>query len=525
MHPAHWADLTPHKPAVIAADDGETLTYTELDLRSRRLANALRGLGLATGGHLAVLLDNTPRYFEVVWGGLLAGLHVTPISAYATPDDIAYLVADSGAEAVVAGERFTAALAGLPERLPACKAWWQLGDGDPAPGFERYDDALAAAPDEPAPADSPIGEYMFYSSGTTGRPKGVLRPLSGRTVADGTFADRFLAKVFGVGTESVFLSPAPLYHGAPLGFSMAVTSLGGTVVIQRKFDAARALRAIERYRVTHSQWVPTMFGRMLSLDEPTRTGADLSSHRVAIHAAAPCPVHVKRAILDWWGPIVHEYYNGTEDVGMAYAGPEEWLAHPGTVGRPIGSAVHICAEDGRECAVGEDGLIYFERRRGQPFRYHGDEAKTRDSRHPDDPSWATLGDIGHVDADGYLYLTDRKSFMIISGGVNIYPREIEDVLISHPAVADVGVIGVPNADFGEEVKAIVEPAAGCTAGPELAEELLDHARAHLAGPKRPRSVDFVATLPRLPTGKLAKHELRKPYWPATTEPDREDVPR
>jgi fatty-acyl-CoA synthase len=497
---------------VIAADDGETLSYAQLDRRSRRLATALRTLGLGPGAHLAVLLDNTPRYFEVVWGGLLAGLHVTPISAYATADDIAYLVGDSGAEAVVAGERFAGALAGLPARTPGCRAWWMLGE--PADDFSSYDEVLAGAADDPVPADAPIGEYMFYSSGTTGRPKGVLRPLSGRTVSEGTLADRFLAKVFGVDEESVFLSPAPLYHGAPLGFSMAVTSLGGTVVIQRRFDAAGAARAIERHRVTHSQWVPTMFGRMLALPPEVRHAHDLSSHRVAIHAAAPCPVHVKRAILDWWGPIVHEYYNGTEDVGMAYVGPEEWLAHPGTVGRPIGCAVHVCAEDGAELPVGEDGLIYFERRQGQVFRYHGDEAKTRGSRHPDHPGWATLGDIGHVDAEGYLYLTDRKSFMIISGGVNIYPREIEDVLIAHPAVADVAVIGVPNTDFGEEVKAIVEPAAGHVGGPDLAAELLAYGRANLAGPKRPRTVDFVDTLPRLPTGKLAKHELRGPYWPA-----------
>jgi long-chain acyl-CoA synthetase len=309
----------------------------------------------------------------------------------------------------------------------------------------------------------------------------------------------------------VYLSPAPIYHAAPLGFSIATTALGGTVVMMRHFDPLEALAAIERHRITHSQWVPTMFSRMLKLPEEDRNRFDLSSHKVAIHAAAPCPRPVKEAMFEWWGPIIHEYYGGSELNGLTYVGPQDWLAHPGTVGRAVLGVLHICDDDGNELPPGHPGLVYFEQEK-RPFHYHKDEQQTRSSQHPDHPNWTALGDVGYVDEEGFLYLTDRATFMIISGGVNIYPREIEDVLVMHPAVDDVAVIGVPNPDMGEEVKAIVQLVPGREGTPELADELIAFARERLTHYKCPKSVDFDPQLPRLPTGKLYKRVLRDRYW-------------
>jgi fatty-acyl-CoA synthase len=287
--------------------------------------------------------------------------------------------------------------------------------------------------------------------------------------------------------------------------------VGGTVIMMERFDALSALANIERFRVTHSQWVPTMFVRLLKLDEADRARYDLSSHRCAIHAAAPCPVEVKRQMMNWWGPIIWEYYAGTERNGSTLITPDEWLAHPGSVGRARSGVLHICAEDGAELPAGQEGLIYFEQPE-RPFEYHNAPDKTAASSHPRHPNWTALGDVGYLDGDGYLYLTDRKAFMIISGGINIYPREIEDALILHDKVADVAVFGIPHPDFGEEVKAVVQPAPGVRTDQALADELTAFARAHLAAFKIPRSIDFMAELPRLPTGKLYKRVLRDPYW-------------
>jgi fatty-acyl-CoA synthase len=320
-----------------------------------------------------------------------------------------------------------------------------------------------------------------------------------------------LLAMFGGSSESVYLSPAPLYHSAPLGFTSSVQSLGGTAVVMERFDAALALRYLDQYEITHSQWVPTMFSRILKLPDEQRTGHDWSSHQVAVHAAAPCPVEVKRQMFDLWGPIIYEYYAGTELNGFTLCTPEDWLGHPGTVGRPLLGTIHICDELGGEQPTGEPGTIYFEREE-QPFEYHNDVEKTRSTQHPEHPNWSTLGDVGYVDGEGYLYLTDRKAFMIIAGGVNIYPQEIEDCLIMHPKVADVAVIGVPNEDLGEEVKAVVQPEAGVVASAELASELTAYAAEHLARYKVPRSIDFRDELPRLPTGKLYKRLLKDEYW-------------
>jgi fatty-acyl-CoA synthase len=376
--------------------------------------------------------------------------------------------------------------------------------------FESYEQALDAYSPEPL-EEQPLGEFMLYSSGTTGRPKGIERPLSGRPVSGGLAMGVTLKGLFRADAGTVYLSPAPLYHSAPISFSTGIQSLGGTVVMMDRFDALDALRALEKYGVSHSQWVPTMFSRMLKLPEEERARFDLSAHRLAIHAAAPCPRKVKEEMFAWWGPILHEYYAGTEANGLTYVGPEDWLAHPGTVGRAVMGKIRICDEDGAELPTGEAGIVYFERDQ-VPFSYHKDPEKTRGAQHPEHPTWTALGDIGCVDDEGYLYLTDRVSFMIISGGVNIYPQEIENELIMHPKVDDVAVIGVPHAEFGEEVKAVVQLVAGVDADSALAEELIAFAREHLAPYKCPRSIDFEPELPRLPTGKLYKRLLKDRYW-------------
>jgi fatty-acyl-CoA synthase len=323
---------------------------------------------------------------------------------------------------------------------------------------------------------------------------------------------------YGFDAHTVYLSPAPLYHTAPLGYGLETQFGGGTVVFMEKFEPLDALRAIERYRVTHSQWVPTMLIRLLKLDPAVRNAFDLSSHRVAIHAAAPCPQEIKRQMIDWWGPIIEEYYSSTEGNGVTTLNTEEWLAHPGSVGRALLGIIHICDDEGNELPVGESGLVYFERDQ-LPFHYHNDPDKTRAAQHPRHPAWTAVGDIGRVDSDGYLYLTDRKAFMIISGGVNIYPQAIEDALAVHPDVHDAAVIGVPDAEMGEQVKAIVEPAPGVAPSEALAERLLDYLRTRVARYMVPRSIDFIDAMPRLPTGKLYKQALRERYGvPATRSP-------
>ncbi|MCZ4519459.1 AMP-binding protein [Rhodococcus ruber] len=490
------------------ADPEESLTYAELDARSRQFAGVLSSRGVGYGDHVTVIAENDSRYLEIAWGALLVGAYLTTVSTHSTVDDAAYIVDNSGSSVVVASHRMAEVVGGLPERLDSCKSWLMFGGV--VDGFGCYEDALAVSDGFVVDSDTRLGDYMFYSSGTTGRPKGILRPLAGRTVDDGTNFDGFLSRKLGVGRDSVYLSPAPLYHSAPLASVVAATSLGATVVVMRKFDAELSLRLIERYSVTHSQWVPTMFVRLLRLSPEIRGKFDLTSHSMAVHSAAPCPVHVKKDMMDWWGPIIHEYYNGTENVGATYVGPTDWLAHPGTVGRPLGFRVHVCDDDGRELPRGQTGRIFVERD-SATFAYHGDAEKTRNSRHPSHDNWMTLDDVGFVDADGFLFLTDRASFMIITGGVNVYPREIEDCLLRHPAVGDVGVFGVDDEEMGERVIALVEPVDGFAPSRELHDELRDFAYSELAGPKRPRTIEFVERLPRTESGKLSKKDLRADY--------------
>jgi fatty-acyl-CoA synthase len=506
MYPGHWATVKGDTPAVINADTGAVLTWRELDRRSNQAAHLLRSLGLGVGDHVALMMENHLQFFEVAWAAFRAGLYLTCINRYLTPEEAAYIVEDSGSKALVASAAVTDP-GQLALLTPDCRH--KLLVRGAHADWDDYEARVAGQPGTPVP-DETMGDSMLYSSGTTGRPKGIKRPLTGRPPSEG-FPGLEVVNPYRFDAASVYLSPAPLYHAAPFGFCMRTLALGGTVVMMERFDPVRALENIERHAVTHSQWVPTMFVRMLKLDPAERARFDLSSHRCAIHAAAPCPVPVKQQMLDWWGPIIWEYYAGTERNGSTVISPEEWLAHPGSVGRARSGVLHICDEEGNELGPGDEGLIYFEQP-ARPFIYHNAPEKTAESAHPLHPNWTALGDVGYVDRDGYLYLTDRKAYLIISGGVNIYPREIEDALILHDKVADVAVFGVPNEEFGEEVKAVVQPAHGVAPGPELAAELEAFARQHLAGFKVPRSFDFMDELPRLPTGKLYKRVLRDRYW-------------
>ena len=470
---------------------------------------------LGEEGHLVALLaENHPRYYEVYWAALRSGLYITGVNRHSTAEEASYIVNDSGAGVLVAtrhlaqiAQEMLPLLDGCPHRL--------MIDGA-VDGFSSYEDAVAGHPGERL-AREPRGEVMLYSSGTTGRPKGVRRALSGLGVDDpaGVRTSALERRLLGMDASSVYLMPAPLYHAAALQWSAGTHELGGTVVAMERFDAEEFLRLVERYEVTHAQVVPTMMVRMLKLPPHVRARYDLSSLQCLVHAAAPCPVEVKRQMLDWLGPIVVEYYAGTEGNGLTFISAPEWLERPGSVGRAMLGTLHICDGDGAELPPGQAGTVYFERD-STPFSYHNAPEKTRDARHPARANWSTIGDMGYVDREGYLFLTDRKAFTIISGGVNIYPAEIEACLIVHPKVLDAAVFGLPDPEMGEYVHAVVQPADGVTPSPELAAELIEYTRAHLSRFKVPRAIDFRDALPRLATGKLQKGVLRDEYRAART---------
>jgi acyl-CoA synthetase (AMP-forming)/AMP-acid ligase II len=506
MHLGEIAAKTPDKAAVVMTGSGQVITYRELDEAANRLAQLLYATGLRPGDHIAFMLENHPLFLAIAWAAQRSGLYYTPISSRLQTDELAYIVNNCEAKVFISSTALAEVAGSIAERTPQVELRLML-DGT-APGFESYEERAAAYP--PVPLENEYeGMDMLYSSGTTGRPKGVKPPL--RLFPMGTPGPmyRLLSRLFQPDGESVYLSPAPLYHAAPLRYCLTLQRFGATVVVMEKFDPEDALRVIETYGVTHSQWVPTMFIRMLKLDPEVRERYDVSSLRYAVHAAAPCPVQVKQRLMEWWGPIVHEYYSGTEGNCFVYASPQDWLAHPGTVGRSLLGTLHVCDKDGAEQPPGTPGVLYFSDAPG--FEYHNDAAKTASSRDPWGRGWTTLGDIGHVDEHGFLFLTDRQSYMIISGGVNIYPQEIENLLAMHPKVADVAVFGLPDPEMGEAVKAVVQPASMDEAGPALEAELIAYCRDQLAHYKCPRSVDFRTELPRHPTGKLYKRLLVDEY--------------
>jgi acyl-CoA synthetase (AMP-forming)/AMP-acid ligase II len=502
MHPGAIAAASPDKPAYIIAETGETVTFKQLNELSNQAAHLFRSLGLKRGDHIAFMLENHAALLQICLAAQRAGLYFTAISYRLQEEEVQYIVDDCQAKVFIT----SASRQGVVDKLNLAhldKAY--MVDGAIA-GFESWEDSIAEMPVEEIPDES-VGVSMLYSSGTTGRPKGVLKPLP-----EGEFGvddgPNLFGMLYGATDESIYLSPAPLYHAAPLTFTMGFLLMGTTCIVMQHFEAEAALKAIEQYKVTHSQWVPTMFIRMLKLDDDVRLKYDASSLQCAIHAAAPCPVPVKEQMIKWWGPVIHEYYAGSEGNGFVAINSEEWLAHKGSVGRALTAQLHIVGEDGEEVGPGESGTIYFEG--GGEFEYYNDKEKTAESRH--DQGWSTLGDVGYMDDEGYLYLTDRKSFMIISGGVNIYPQETENHLVTHPRVMDVAVFGVPNEEFGEEVKAVVQPKHWEDAGPDLEAELIDFCRDHISHIKCPRSIDFEKELPRHPTGKLYKRLLRDKYW-------------
>jgi long-chain acyl-CoA synthetase len=490
-------------PALLLADGG-AVSYGELYRSSQRVAALLYQAGLRRGDGVALVLPNRREFLEITWGCQLSGLYYTAVNTHFTLDEVLYVIADSDSRAVFIdstmtrlGERIVDAGHGVDVRIA-------VGGG--LPGWRSYDDAVANSGGAPPHSD---GSEMLYSSGTTGRPKAVRRPLP--TDGNGSWAQKVLehalSERYGMTPSSVYLSPAPLYHAAGVNYTMAVHRVGAASILMPKFDAETVLRLIQEHRVTHAQFVPTMFVRMLKLPEAVRKSYDVSSLQRVIHAAAPCPVDVKHQMMEWFGPIIEEYYGGTEGFAGCTIGPQEWLAHPGSVGRPL-RPVHVVSEDGVELPVGESGELFFEG--GPQFEYFKDPEKTASVSN--ERGWRSLGDMGYVDEDGYLYLTDRSTFMIVSGGVNIYPQEAENLLIMHPKLVDAAVFGVPNDEFGEEVKAVVQPAEGIEFGPDLATELIEYCRTRLATYKCPRTVEFECELPRDPNGKLYKRRIRERYW-------------
>src|SRR6478735_1628207 len=499
MYPGTWAARTPDKPALVMADSGRTLTYAELDERSLRLAHVLHDAGLAVGDVVALLSDNRPEAYEAYWAALRSGLYITAVNHNLSAEEVSYIVRDCGAKVLLVSPAKSELTAALDV------------DVDTVLTFESdYEEALAGVSAEPL-AEQPHGDDLLYSSGTTGRPKGIKPPLPQIAVDEpGYIYPTVFGTLYGFDEDTVYLSPAPVYHAAPLRFGGVIHALGGTLVMMEKFDAEGALRAVEHHRVTHTQMVPTMFVRMLKLPDEVRASYDVSSLRTVVHAAAPCPVDVKRRMIEWFGPIVHEYYASTESNGATFIDSQSWLEKPGSVGTALMGVIRICADDGRVLGPGEVGTVYFEREQ-RTFSYHNDPEKTASTQHPEHDNWTTVGDLGYLDADGYLYLTDRKAFMIISGGVNIYPQEVEDLFSLHPAVTDIAVLGVPDEEMGERVVAFVEAAPGVETGPDLAAELTAYARDHIAHYKVPREFHFRDVLPRTPTGKMVKGKLREEY--------------
>lgn len=501
-HPLGHARRVPDKAACILAETGEVMTYAEMEATANQGARLMRDLGLKCGDVVAVILENGFETFRIAWAAQRTGVFLTSLSTKSSVGDLAYILRDADARLVIASDTLAGDLKEATAGLNVA-AYSITGQG----GLKAWSDARSAFSADPLEDPQP-GTDMLYSSGTTGRPKGVRPTLPDGALDAPTPLMTMGRDLYGMNADTLYLSTSPLYHAAPLRWAMTVHRFGGTVVIMSRFDAEQALALIEKHRITASTWVPTHFVRLLKLPDAVRARYDTSSMTAAVHAAAPCPVPVKQAMIDWWGPIVHEYYSGTETCGITALSAQEWLAKPGSVGRAVLGKVRILDDAYREQPVGAVGEVYFSD--GPAFAYHNDPDKTAKAHSPQ--GWATLGDIGRLDEDGYLFLTDRKGFMIISGGVNIYPQEIENLLIVHPAVADVAVIGAPDDEMGERVVAVVQPTDWAEAGPALAEALTRIAREQLGGVKTPRQIDFRRSLPREPTGKLLKRLIREDYY-------------
>lgn len=506
-YPRWFAKQTPDKPAVIMYPSGAQLTFAEMEAQANQFAHFLRSIGLRAGDRIAFRLENRIEVFPFSWGAQRAGMIYVAISNKSSFDEVSFILENSGASVLLCSAKDNQDMLGQISQT--CAGHMRLlGLGAMPAGWDDWYDVLNKFPTYPI-EDECCGTDMLYSSGTTGRPKGIYTEIDPSKPVDEMPSVASLGlKFFRMSSDTVYLSPAPIYHAAPLRFSMAVQYLGGTVVMLEKFDAEDVLRAIEKYKITHAQFVPTHFHRLLDLPPETRKAYDLSTLQFVIHAAAPCPVETKRQMIEWWGPIIEEYYSSSEGTGFTYINSADWLQHVGSVGRPLIGIVRICDENGNEVPTGTEGYIYFENAR--PFSYYGDDSKTAESTNQH--GWRTIGDIGWVDAEGFLYLTDRKSFMIISGGVNVYPQEIENLLITHPKVRDVAVIGTPDRDLGEKVTAIIELYDHDQANEATATELMAFTRAHLGGVKVPRRIEFDPALPRTDTGKLLKRKLRDAYW-------------
>jgi acyl-CoA synthetase (AMP-forming)/AMP-acid ligase II len=509
MYAARHVEENPDKPAIVMAGSGEVVTFAEYEATANRFAHFLRDVGLCRRDHIALFMENDPHMLIAEGGAERTGLYYTCVNSYLSAEEVAYIVNDCEARVVVTSAAKTGVAAELPAMCPRVDRWLMIGtDGDPEGPYERWEDAIGGLPAEPVP-DEQLGTPMLYSSGTTGRPKGILRPLPDAHPGDEQLAFARIITLWRFREGMVYLSPAPLYHSAPQ-MSVALTlRLGATAVVMEHFDPAEYLELIGRYHVTHTQVVPTMFSRLLKLPQGVREDAGLSSLEYVIHAAAPCPVPVKEQIIDWFGPVILEYYAATEGNGCTFCDSEQWLAHKGTVGFPILGEVLILDEEGHPRPTGTAGTVWF--RGATHFEYFNDPLRTAEAKNAMGDA-STVGDVGYLDEDGYLYLTDRQTHMIISGGVNVYPQEAENLLVTHPKVMDAAVIGVPDEDLGEAVMAVVQPMDGIEPGPDLERELIAFCRDHIAHFKCPRTVDFVDELPRLPTGKLYKRVLRDRYW-------------
>lgn len=504
MHPGIHGQLRPEKIAFKLAGTGESITFAELDRLSNQTAHLFRNLQLQVCDGIAILLDNDLHYMTICWAAQRSGLYFTPISILFKNREINYILGNSDAKLLVTKQTILDTLQlDIPKHIKIITL-----DQSPHLHWPTQVEGLPTTPVE----DEVEGSEMIYSSGTTGNPKGVRFELPMNPVGTVSALIGKRIQLYQIDDNVRYLSTAPLYHSAPLRYNLMISRLGGTSVIMEKFSAVDALRLIQEEKITHSQWVPTMFSRLLDLPETIREAFDPNSLRFAIHAAAPCPIHIKEKMINWWGPILYEYYSGTEANGSTAINSTEWLAHKGSVGKPIHGELRILDDEDAILPTGQAGLVYFAN--GTDFQYYKDPEKTLAAKNK--YGWSTLGDIGYLDTDGYLYLKDRKSFMIISGGVNIYPQEIEDVLISHPQVRDVAVFGIPNAEYGEEVKAVVQPAHPNYQTRQMQEELIAYCRENLSHFKCPRSIDFMTDLPRHPNGKLYKAELRAPYWKSHT---------